>query len=133
MAAVRETSGRSRTRSLGIPVTPDCHEGFGIPGVVPPCPPCMFPALAPPLPAARLVVGLLSLQTSSGTYEMADSCTGGSVPQYLLVCPPSLNMVPPTATLNGVDARRLTEMGCVAGGEEGSAQPSAPLSPVDTK
>jgi hypothetical protein len=47
---------------------------------------------------------------------MADSCTGFSLPQYVLGFPFSLNMVPPTATLKGVEAIALTEMGLVAGG-----------------
>src|SRR5258708_25345974 len=42
-------------------------------------------------------------------------------------------MVPPSATLNAVDASKFTEIGFVAGGLEGSSQPSAPLSPVETK
>src|ERR1700674_3330624 len=64
---------------------------------------------------------------------MAVSVTGGADPQYLLSCPPSLNMVPPTATLKGVEARKFTDSGKAAAGEPGSSQPAAPLSPVETR
>src|SRR5215469_7086556 len=61
LAAVNETSGKSRTPSSAIPTTPDCHEGFGIPDVVPPL--GVFPALAPPLLDQRPLVALLSFHT----------------------------------------------------------------------
>src|SRR5258707_7172554 len=120
-----------------MPVPPDCHAGLGKPVSVPPVP--ESPELAPPLPAERLalapqvVVLQLSFHTSSGMYERAVSATGAVDPQYLLSCPPSLNMVPPTATLKGVEASKFTDSGKVAAGEPGSSQPAAPLSPVETR
>src|SRR5215469_2880492 len=53
--------------------------------------------------------------------------------QYLLVLPFSLNIVPPTATLNAVEARKFTDIGFVAGATLGSSQDVAPLSPEETK
>src|SRR5579863_420447 len=64
-AAVSEMSGRSRTPSAGIEDSPDCQLGFGTPPVVPK-PDRMLPALAPPLPAHKPLVRLLSFHTSSG-------------------------------------------------------------------
>src|SRR5690242_8660047 len=44
---------------------------------------------------------------------------------------PSLNSVPPTAILKGVEARPLTPC-CVPEGALGESQPAAPLSPAET-
>jgi len=54
--------------------------------------------------------------------------------QYVLFVPEyvSLKSVPPTATLNGVEARALAPMPCVASVALLS-QPAAPLSPEATK
>ncbi len=66
---------------------------------------------------------------------MADSSVPWAldVLQYVLSCPFSLNMVPPTATVYGVDASMLTEAGwlaCVA--VFGLSHPAEPESPAAT-
>src|SRR6476620_3672021 len=62
-AAVSETSGRSRAPSVGIPVTPDCHEGL-LKIVLAPPPPARILALAPHWAEEQLW-----FQTFSGIYD----------------------------------------------------------------
>src|SRR5205085_1974817 len=93
----------------------------------------ILPALAPPLPAQSPLVRLLWFHTFSGIYESAVSAGAAVEAQYLLGVPLSLNIVPPTATLKGVEASALTETGYFAGALLGASQPSAPLSPAETK
>lgn len=55
--ANNDTSGKSRTPSLGTPGTPDCQDGLGVPLQVPLTTPAVVGApvaqpLGPPLPAA---------------------------------------------------------------------------------
>src|ERR1700730_17045500 len=59
--AVKETSGRSRAPSLGMPRTPDCHDGLGKSWLGPPPPAesgCWF--------GAQFAGEQLSFQTLSG-------------------------------------------------------------------
>ena len=62
----------------------------------------------------------LSFQTFSGIYEFTDSPVVGLLVdfQYVLGFAVSLNCVPPTATVNGVDASIFTEAGGFAGKQQ---------------
>src|SRR5216683_6373699 len=110
-AAVMATSGTNRAFVAGIPATPACQIGFEKAMLCPPpldqrpeaghpgCPTC----------ATRQ----LSFQTFSGMYDLADPPVVGSLEvfQYVLEFAESLNCVPPTATVKGVEASRLTDAG----------------------
>src|SRR5712692_3045315 len=108
--------------------------------------------LGPPLPAARsspLLFTVLQLvnpftahesfQVVSGIYPFADAGTG-AVLVVVVVCQnvpwlvTSSKSVPPTATLNGVDAVPLTEIPSVAAVSvpESPSHSAEPLSPDDT-
>src|SRR5580704_5341569 len=161
-----ETSGMSRTPSLGTP-TRVCHEGFGQPAQVPLITPLVVAApvaqpLGPPLPdpvvrkssspsvllqnpvepygvvnpsaVERRALAQESFHGISGMYDFAEpNVVVFVVFQYVLFVPAkvSLKSVPPTATLNGVDANPLTPMPCVALASLAS-QLAAPSSPAET-
>ena len=89
-----------------------------------------------PLFGSRDEMYALSFHAVSGMYPVADA----SVPvvfaefQYLAFAPPSLNCVPPTATLLGVDASPPTaNPECAGRVSEGSSQSADPASPAATK
>src|SRR6478735_5385376 len=82
---------------------PFCQDGFAKDALAPP-PVAHRPALRPHCAGVQL-----SFHTFSGMYESAVTRTFVLELQYLLVLLPSLNSVPPTATVNGVDAGMLTD------------------------
>src|SRR5262249_43138407 len=95
--AVNDTSGRLRNCVTGSPGTPVCHAGFA-------------KNLLRPPPAAMMPDPLF--HTFSGIGEIADPYVAPfDEDQYWLGTPCSLNCVPPTAMLYGLDARMLTESG----------------------
>src|SRR5215475_4684788 len=75
----------------------------------------------------------------SGMYPKAEAGTGVVVtvfvvPQNVDCLPASSKSVPPTATLNGVEAVPLTAIPLDAlDSELGSSHPAEPLSPVETE
>src|SRR2546423_282450 len=127
IAAVREISGKSRFPSLGP--NPDCQEGFEKNMLLPP-PVDHRPASVPQVDGVQL-----SFQTFSGIYDKADPRSIGLFValQYLLSWPCSLNMVPPIATVYGLDASTFTEGPKISGVTEGSSQPAEPESPDETR
>src|SRR5713101_661409 len=92
--------------------------------------PLIFPAVA--------VLAQESFHVVSGMYPNADAGTGGVVDVFAVVQKvawllASSKSVPPSATLNGVDANPLTASPCVAAfwfAGPGS-QPAEPLSPAE--
>jgi len=74
----------------------------------------------------------------SGMYPFAEAGTGAVVLVFVVLqkvdcVPESSKSVPPTATLNGVEAVPLTPIPCVALVTLfGSSQPAEPLSPEET-
>src|ERR1700720_3997912 len=89
-----------------MPATPACHGGFAKNTLAPP------PLAARGAACAGHWVVQVSFHTFSGMYDLAEARRAELVVfQYVASCPFSLNMVPPTATVNGVAARTLTVTG----------------------
>src|SRR5689334_22370595 len=104
--------------------TPDCQAGLATLELGPP-PPAAMLALLPQVAEVQL-----SFQTFSGMYFNAVTGTDVLELQYVEERPFSLKIVPPTATLKGVDASTFTETGPVAVVSLKLSHPAAPVSPV---
>src|SRR6266704_4367294 len=128
---------------------PFCHAGFGYPETHAPVVELVVAhVLGPPLPAAIpfavaqtvfkvLLVAVAaqeSFQGISGMYPSADSRPVPLVELQKVVClPASSKSVPPTATLNDVEAIPLTAKPPVATAcVVKSSHPAEPLSPAET-
>ena len=77
-----------------------------------------------------------SFHVVSGMYPLAETCVVGSLLEFQYVCglKKSLKSVPPTATLNGVEAMPLTANPDCAGcgtNPRLRSQPGEPLSPLE--
>src|SRR5580700_780886 len=129
--ALKEMSGMSLAPSFGIPVTPDWNAGFDRNIELAPPPPAAIFGLSPPFaftPEGQLLAVQLSFHTNSGMYFKAAPV---ELLQYSESSLWSLNSVPPTAVVNGVDAGKPTDTGPDAVvSESGLSQLLAPESPV---
>src|SRR5215472_13777274 len=116
--------------------------GFAYTELGPPLPPTMFNRLAGlgfTQTELRLLLVAFAAQESfqgiSGMYPSADSRVLVALvePQKVVCLPASSKSVPPTATLNGVEAIPLTARPCTAVDcVVKSSQPAEPLSPAET-
>src|SRR5258706_5424160 len=143
---------RNQQEPSGTPpagLIPFSRLGFGYPALHTPLLLDVMQLLGPPLPATRSlpplftvehVAGVVEAQESfqvvSGMYPLADACPGVVfvVFQYGAGLFLSSKSVPPTATLNGVEANPLTASPLTADVSVfGSSQPADPLSPLAIK
>src|SRR6267143_1284358 len=133
-----ETSGISRAPSAGV--IPFCHEGLAFTALAPPLPPRIFKVVLSAgltqvaKDPAVAVAAQESFQVLSGIYPSADVSSGPLLELQNCDClPASSKSVPPTATLNGVEAAPLTPTPLLATvAVLKSSQPSEPPSPAET-
>src|SRR5215472_15412808 len=118
-------------------MVPLWKEGFAYTELGPPLPPTMLFAVAQTVFSVLLVA--LAAQESfhgiSGMYPSADSREPAALVelQNVVWVPTSSKSVPPTATLNGVEAMPLTARPAVAVfSVVKSSHPAEPLSPAET-
>src|SRR4051794_28947307 len=105
LAAVRDTSGRSRRPSAGTPA-PVCQLGLEWMVLTPP-----LPDQSPEHCAGVLGAAQVSFHTISGIYPSAEvKSLPLVVDQNVASLLFSWNCVPPTATLNGVEASPFTPL-----------------------